>query len=81
MLNEDEATAAEVRRVMELQVDAAMGKLRETINGDVARVKFIRETAIQLFSFYTDEDGEPPVTPGRAWMLAAMLWAAKPEDC
>jgi len=68
MLNEDEATAAEVRRVMELQVDAAMGKL-------------IRETAIQLFSFYTDEDGEPPVTPGRAWMLAAMLWAAKPEDC
>jgi hypothetical protein len=44
------------------------------------RKEFIRKTAIQLFSFYTDEDGEPPVTPGRAWMLAGMLWAAKPED-
>lgn len=45
------------------------------------RQEFIRKTAIQLFSFYTDEDGEPPVTPARAWELAAQLWAAKPEDC
>jgi hypothetical protein len=75
------------------QLEANLRSIRAALNGEQARVKFIHETARQLFlkGVVADEHAKDRSDglPGRgiikgadaAWFLARKLWDAKPEDC
>jgi hypothetical protein len=79
--------------VDEQHLEANLRNIRAALNGEQARVKFIRDHARELHlkgavavEFAKDRrDG----LPGRgnlrgeeaAWFLARKLWDTKPEDC
>jgi hypothetical protein len=53
---------------------AQLANIRMALNGEQARIKFIREAAIGHYEHGAWEAEE-------CWRRAKLLWDAKPEDC
>lgn len=62
------------------QLMANILNIRAALNGEQARVKFIREAAVGLDASAIKVLGHP-LDAGQVWQRARELWDAKPEDC
>jgi hypothetical protein len=72
-----------LRAFEDAQLEANLRSIRAALNGEQARVKFIREAAIAYASTLEQIDGDlsEPEVLGLIWSDARALWDAKPEDC
>jgi hypothetical protein len=67
------------------QLEANLRNIRAALSGEEARVRFIRETARELYTLAwgvgSIEQNQEGMTKELAWSAARALWDAKPEDC
>jgi hypothetical protein len=80
----DELTEGE-RQLLprDMQLEANLRSIRAALNGEQARVKFVREAAIAYASSLEQIDGDvsEPEVLALIWSDARALWNAKPDDC
>jgi hypothetical protein len=62
------------------QLEANIRSMRAALNGEQARIQFIRDAAVQLDAALHG-NGQVVTDAGTLWQRARVLWDAKPEDC